>query len=128
MRKIIVFSIFIALVLASPLTIFATEKVVITAQELYRAATQDPKAAEALYLGKTMSIRGVVVATGISRYLTPTVTLSSHNGGPEMIICVLPRLDAGKLSDFTPGQTVTFSGRIHRVSERVVVKESKAVE
>jgi len=104
-------------------TLFGAEPVVISAQDLHKAAASDSKAAEAQYLGKTVLVKGIVVSKGISRYLTPNVVLSSREGGPELVICVLPRLDTGKLADFEPGQTVTFSGRVHRMSERVVMKE-----
>jgi len=85
----------------------------------------NPKAAEEQYLNKTIQVTGIVVSKGISRYLTPTVTLSGSAGGPDMVICVLPRLDAGKLSDFQPGQRVTFSGRVQAMSRLVIMKECR---
>ena len=111
--------------LMGPAAIFGTEPVVFTAQEFHKAGADDSRAAEAQYLGKTVMVRGIVVSKGISRYLTPNVVLSGSKDGPELIICVLPRLDVGKLSDFEPGQSVTFSGRVHRLSQRVILKECK---
>jgi len=108
-----------------PFIILSQEQIVVTAQELQKAIADDPKAAEAMYLNKTILIKGIVVSKGISRYLTPTVTISDSADGPEMAICVLPRLDAGKLSDFQPGQSVTFSGRVQAMSRLVIMKECK---
>ena len=123
MRKLLAVLILGCVLLAGPSVIFGAEPIVITAHELHKTAADDSGAAEARYLNKTVLVTGIVVSKGISRYLTPNVVLSSSKGGPELIICVLPRLDAGKLSDFEPGQTVTFSGRVHRLSTRVVMKE-----
>jgi hypothetical protein len=59
--------------------------------------------------------------------MTPTVMLSDREGGPVQVICVLPRLDAVKLSDFTANQSVVMSGRVNSLSERgVVLKDCKA--
>ena len=116
------------ILLAGPSAVFGAEQEVISAQDLHKAAADNAKAAEAKYLNKTVQVKGIVVSKGMSKYLTPNVVLSSREGGQELIICVLPRLDAGKLSDFTPGQTVTMSGRVHRLGERVVMKECKFVE
>jgi len=123
MRKILAVIILGYMMLMGPNAVFSTEQIVISAAELHKARSDDLKAAEALYLGKTVLVKGIVVSKGISKYLTPNVVLSSHAGGPELIICVLPRLDAGKLSDFEPGQSVTFSGRVQSLTQRVVMKE-----
>ena len=128
MRKLLAVLVFVCTLLIGPFSVFGTELLVISAHDFHKAATDDPTAARELYLGKTVQVSGIVVSKGISRYLTPNVVLSSHAGGPELIICVLPRLDAGKLSDFEPGQSVTFSGRVQRLSERVVMKECQVVK
>ena len=100
---------------------------VIESSELRKAFADDSKAAETRYLGKTILVNGIVLATGMSVYMTPNVTLSDREGGEVQVICVLPRLDAGKLADFTPGRRVTMSGKVYRLSERgVVLKECKA--
>jgi hypothetical protein len=72
-------------------------------------------------------IKGVVVSTGMSRYLTPTVVLADQG---EEVICVLPYAGIplsdrkALLSDYRQGQTVTMSGRVHAMSlERLVLKD-----
>jgi len=109
----------------SPLVVFSAEPQVITVQELQKALTDNRKETETQYLQKNIIVRGIVVSKGISRYLTPNVVLSVTAGGPELVICVLPRADTGKLSDFQIGQTVAFSGRVQAMSQRVVMKECK---
>ena len=128
MQRILALFIVGCILLIGPSTVFGAEPVVIAAYDIHKAASDDSKAADAQYLGKTILVKGIVVSKGISRYLTPTVTLSSREGGPELIICVLPRLDVGKLSNFEPGQSVTFSGRVQRLGERIILKECTAVE
>ena len=123
MKKVLAMLILGCVFLAGPSMIFSAEPQVISAQDLHRAASVDPRAAEAQYLNKTVLVTGIVVSKGMSRYLTPNVVLSASEGGSELVICVLPRRDAGKLSDFEPGQRVTFSGRVHRIGERIVMKE-----
>jgi len=127
MRRVLAVFVLGCTLLAGPAMIFGSQPVVITAEDLLKAATDNPSAAEAQYLNKTVQVKGIVVSKGISRYLTPNVVLSNREGGPELVICVLPRLDTAKLSDFEPGQSVTFSGRVHRLSaQRVIMKECKA--
>ena len=125
MRRILSVFILACTLLMWPSIIFAAEPKVITAQDLFKAVTNDLEAARSLYLYETIHVSGIVVSKGISRYLTPNVVLSDRAGGSEMIICVLPRLDAAKLSDFQPGQSVTFTGRVQAMSQRVVMKECK---
>ena len=108
---------------------FGEEQEAITARDLLRAFTDDHSAAEKKYLNKTMLIEGVVVATGISKYMTPNVELSDRAGGTVQAVCVMPRLDADKLSGFTPGQSVTMSGKVYKLySGRMVIKECKTTE
>jgi len=128
MRRILAAFAFGCAFLAAPAAMSGAEQAVIASHDLYKAVIADSGAVETLYLGKTILVKGIVISTGISRYMTPNVVLSDREGGEAQIICVLPRLDAGKLSDFKPGQIVTMSGRAHRLSERVVLKECKAVE
>ena len=100
------------------------EQAVIESQNLRKAITDDSG-----LIGQIVQVKGIVLSTGISRFMTPNVMLSDSDGGPVQVICVLPRLDAGKLSDFKPGQSVTMAGRVLKVTERgVLLKESKAVE
>ena len=129
MQRVLMVCVIGCMVLAGAPLLFCAEPIAISAHELHRAAAENTRAAEAQYLGKNVVVRGIVVSRGMSRYLTPTVVLSSHAGGPELVICVLPRLDVAKLSDYEPGQTAVFSARVHRLSpERVVLKESKAMD
>ena len=102
------------------------EPAAITAHDLLKAFTDNPGAAETQYLGKTVRIKGVVLSTGISRYMTPNVELSDRAGGTLQAVCVLPRFDADKLSGFTPGQSVTMSGRVYKhFSGRMLIKDCK---
>ena len=106
---------------------FGAEPPTVTAHDLLKAFTDDRSAAETQYLGNTVRIKGIVLATGISRYMTPNVELSDRAGGVVQAICVLPRQDAEKLSGFTPGQDVTMAGRVYKYySGRMVIKECKA--
>ena len=109
--------------------IFSAEQEVITAYDLLKTFTDDQSAAEEQYLNKIVQIEGVVVSTGISRFMTPNVELSDTADGAVQAVCVLPRLDADKLSDFKPGQSVTMSGKVYKFySGRMVIKECKMAE
>lgn len=108
---------------------FGEEQKTITAHDLLKAFTDDPGAAEAQYLNKTVRIEGIVASTGISKYMTPNVELSDRADGTVQAVCVMPRLDADKLSGFTPGQSVTMSGKVYKFySGRMVIKECKTAE
>ena len=102
------------------------EQEVITPYDLRKVVSDDLGAARAQYLNKTVQVKGTVASTYISRFMTPNVVIS--NEGAE-ITCVLPYRDMGKLSNFKPGQAVTMSGRVHVMSENIVLlKESRIVE
>ena len=80
-------------------------------------------------MGQTVQIKGIVLSAGISRFLTPYVELSERQGGPALARFVLPCRDVIKLSSSSPGQSVTMSGRVHRLNEnRVPLKESGTIE
>ena len=129
MRKVLAVFVLACLLLMGHSTLFGAEPVVVSALDLHKAAASDARAAEALYLGKIVQVKGIVVSKGISKYLTPNVVLTSHEGGPELIICVLPRLDVAKLSNFEPGQTATLSGKVYRMGgERIIMKECTVPE
>jgi len=129
MKRILTIFIFGCALLAVPFTVFAAQGEVITASDLRQTFDANPTVTREQFLGKTIQIKGVVVSTGISRYMTPYVELSERQGSPVLALCVLPRLDAGKLSSFTPGQTVTMSGRVQALSEkRILLKESTSVK
>ena len=128
MRRILAVFALCGALLAVPAGMSGAEQAVIASHDLYKAVIDNPGAVQEQYQGKTILVQGIVLSTGISRYMTPNVVLSDREGGEPQIICVLPRLDAGKLSDFKPGQRVTMVGRAHRLSERVVLKECRALE
>ena len=128
MKRVLALIVFCCILLAGVSGVLGADQAVIGAYELHKAASEDRKGAESMYLGQIIQIRGIVVDKGMSRYLTPTVTLSGTAGGEGHIICVLPRLDVGKLSSFKEGQTVTMSGRVQALGQRIIVKESKVVE
>ena len=108
---------------------FSAEQKIVAAHDLLKAFTDNRNAAEEQYLGKIILINGVVLATGISKYMTPNVELSDRKDGVTQVICVLPRLDADKLSGFAPGQNVTMSGKVYKHSSgRMIVKECGIVE
>ena len=118
----------ILLLAAAGLAFAEAEK--ISARDLWEAFRSDAEEATARYMGETMVVSGVVVETGMSIYMTPNVRISDTEGGPIYAICVLPRADVFKLSDFKPGQPVAFTGRIYsagRDDKGVVIKECKAV-
>ena len=125
MKGILTVLIVCALLAGSP-TASGAEGEVITPYDLRKASIDNLSAAKEQYLNKTVLIKGVVISTGMSRYMTPNVVLSDQ--GAEAI-CVLPYLDVAKLSGFNQGQTVTMSGRVHNMTEeRTVIKECRAVE
>jgi len=95
------------------------------AQHLWKTYPEDQN-----LVGKTVQVSGVVVETGMSIYMTPTVRLSDKAGGDSYVICVLPRKDTGLLSSFTVGEQVTMRGRVYSRSSSgiIVVKESQRVE
>ena len=131
MKKILAVLIIGYIILSVPFFAFGAdgEVITITALELHQAFISNPTATEEQYLNKTIQLTGIVTVKGMSRYMTPNVELADHKDGTVLAICVLPRLDVGKLSNFKPGQKATFSGRVHRLTEtRIILKECKAVE
>jgi hypothetical protein len=129
MRKIFTALVLFGVMFAEAGVVYGTETTPTAVRDLRQAFAGNRAEADARYLGETVPVTGVVLSTGISRYMTPTVMLSDHAGGELYVICVLPRLDVGKLSDFEPGQSVAMIGRVYRLSERgVVLKECKAAE
>lgn len=116
---------------------------IIPIQNIANLARTNSATAKEQYMGKTIQFTGVVVDTGMSRFLTPYVDLSDRVGGNKMARCVLPyggiTRGRGQLSDFSVGQTVTMSGRVQAVFENdgnnypnisygILTKDSKLVE
>ena len=101
----------------------------ITAAELWRDFENNEKLAAEKHLGQTRTINGTVTGTGMSIYMTPNVMLSDGEKNKTMVICVLPRKDTEKLSDYQTGMEVVMKGRIYRRTERgIVVKECRPGE
>jgi hypothetical protein len=130
MKKILSTFVFVCVLLAFASAVSGTEAV-ISPHDLLKASSGDLNAAKEKYLNKTVLLKGVVVSTGMSRYMTPNVVITDQ--GAEAI-CVLPYVGiaywnrSAQLDDFEKGQTVTMSGRVHNMTkERVVLKECKAV-
>ena len=101
-----------------------------TAKDFWQEFQDDRHNAEAKYIGQTLNYTGVVVDTGISIYLTPNVMLSDSPGGRTYLVCVPPRADVNKLSEFKKGEQITMTGRVYRskAGGGVVIKESKRVD
>ena len=97
------------------------------AKDFWQKFEDNRQKAQEEYIGKTMNFTGVVIETGMSVYLTPTVKLSDAPDGSTYLICVLPRADAGKLSEYTRGDQVTMTGRVYssNAGKAVVIKECK---
>ena len=129
MKRISLASLLVFTLLVACSTIAAASQEVISAADLFKAYQTNASVTKEKYLNKTIQINGVVVETYMSRYMTPNVDLSDRASGDVMAICVLSRLDMGKLSNYTPGQTATFSGRVHAFGEnRIIIKDTKPVE
>lgn len=107
----------------------ATESV--SARDLSEAFAVSEEAARERFAADEIIVSGVVNSAEISIYLTPAITLSDMQGGEAYAVCVLPRLDALKLSNFSPGDTVKLKGRFYRYDPTrrlVVVKQCVQVE
>ncbi|CAK7035183.1 MAG: hypothetical protein DELT_00532 [Desulfovibrio sp.] len=102
----------------------------IEAKALYRAFQEDRKGAEAIYSGKTVRVKGVVLYAGPDKYGLPSVDLSDTPGGGYYVICVLPFTDFLKLRGVEKGQEITMEGEYRHLSDNglVVVKQSKIVK
>ena len=101
----------------------------ISAKDFWQEFQNDKQKAEAKYIGQTLNYTGIVTGTGISIYMTPNVMLSDSADGQNYLICVLPRADVNKLSDFSKGDLVTMTGRVNssKAGGGVVIKECRRV-
>ena len=101
----------------------------ISAKDFWQEFQNDKQKADAKYIGQTLNYTGIVTGTGISIYMTPNVMLSDSADGQNYLICVLPRADVNKLTDFNKGDTVTMTGRVNssKAGGGVVIKECKQV-
>jgi hypothetical protein len=78
-------------------------------------------------IGNKVTISAIVADTHISVYLTPVVSLVDKSGDEVKVICVLPRLDAGKLSSFKSGEKVKMVGNLYAArEEKIVIKQCQA--
>jgi len=59
-------------------------------RDLHDEFTVDRHAAEPKYYGKFLTVEGVSIRTGKSRYGTPVVEVSDRAGGPQLATFVLP--------------------------------------
>lgn len=103
----------------------------VPARDLSEAFAVSEEAARERFAADEIIVSGVVKSAEISIYLTPAITLSDRQGGEAYAVCVLPRLDALKLSGFSPGDVVKLQGRFYRYDPTrrlVVVKQCVQVE
>ena len=123
MKKIIL--LFMAVCLLP--TVFADE--LVTVPSLLEEFQSDSDAFREKHIGNKVTISAVVADTHISIYLTPVVSLVEKVGDEAKIICVLPRLEANKLSNFKKGQKVTMSGTLYAArEEKIVIKQCQVEE
>ena len=102
---------------------------IMTAKDFWQEFQNNKQDAETRYIGQTLKYTGIVAGTGISIYMTPNVMLSDSSDGQTYLICVLPRADVNKLSEFKKGDKITMIGRVYRSKSGggVVIKECKQV-
>lgn len=96
--------------------------------DLWQEFQKDEDAAVKRYTGQQLTVNGIVTDTGISIYATPYVSLSNEKDGTVYAVCVLPRADFKKLSDYKKGETVAMTGNFYAVRERIVIKQCKTAK
>ena len=100
----------------------------VEARELWQEFKDDQQGAAARYFTRQVTVSGVVIEAGMSIYATPAIRLSDVQGGDVYVICVLPRVDAFKLSNFKTGERATLTGTVrHNNKGTIVIKECRAV-
>ena len=100
-------------------------------RDLHNEFTADRAAAARAYYGKFLTLEGISIRTGKSRFGTPVVEVSDVEGGPLLAIFVLPFDDRIKESfrlvrGVPLGVTVTVKGECRVFSEDgtvLVIKE-----
>jgi hypothetical protein len=111
------------------MTGLAVAEETVGAKALWQAFQDNQQAAADKYFTRQVTVSGIVAETGISIYATPNVKLSDVKGGEVYVICVLPRTDAFKLSNFTIGERTSLVGTVrHNNRGPVVIKECRAVK
>ncbi|MCL2101049.1 MAG: hypothetical protein FWH22_04975 [Fibromonadales bacterium] len=104
---------------------FATETA--TPSSLWSAFQAEPEAFRQKHSGSKITISAIVADTHISIYATPVVSLVDKAGDEIRVICVLPRLDVGKLSSFKTGERVKMTGNFYSArEEKIVIKQCQA--
>ena len=107
-------------------TVMAGEAVAVKA--LWQEFQNNQQAAADKYFTREVTVSGVVVEAAMSIYATPAIRLSDVKDGETYVICVLPRADMLKLSDFKPGERATLIGTVrHNNKGAVVIKECRVV-
>ncbi|MDO8367978.1 MAG: hypothetical protein Q7T20_14345 [Saprospiraceae bacterium] len=84
-------------------------EVEVEAATLFKAYNTDETAANGKYLGKTISVTGVVKETSQSVGNPAKITLET--GDEFTVICELDALSQHSRTDFAAGETVTFKGK-----------------
>jgi len=98
-----------------------------TPSALWSAFQADPDAFRQAHAERSITISAVVADTHISRYLTPVVSLVDKIQDEVRVICVLPRADTHKLSDFKKGDRIMITGNFRAArEERIVIKQCQA--
>jgi len=95
---------------------------------LWQEFQDNQQAAADKYFTREATVSGVVVEAAMSIYATPAIRLSDVKDGEIYVICVLPRADMLKLSDFKPGERATLIGTVrHNNKGTVVIKGCRVV-
>ena len=100
----------------------------IEVKALWQEFQDNQQAAAGKYFTREVTVSGVVVEAAMSIYATPAIRLSDVKAGKIYVVCVLPRADMLKLSDFKPGARATLIGTVrHNNSGPIVIKECRLV-
>jgi hypothetical protein len=100
----------------------------IEVKDLWQEFQHNQQAAADKYFTREAAVSGVVIEAAMSIYATPAIRLSDVKGGEIYVVCVLPRADMLKLSDFKPGERATLIGTVrHNNTGPVVIKGCRAV-
>ncbi|MFC9876175.1 OB-fold protein [Nocardia salmonicida] len=97
-------------------------------RDLYNEFTADAAAAELAYYGKFLTLEGISIRTGESRYGTPVVEASDVPGGLQLATFVLPfdhrKEESFRLVRSVPlGVPVTVRGECRVFSTVLVIKQ-----
>jgi len=109
------------LLLAAISVAFANE--LTTPGTLWKAYQTNPEKFVENHTGTKINIEATVEDTHISIYLTPVVSLVDKNGEVPKVICVLPRTDTPKLSNYKKGEKVKMTGNFYAAHEKIVIKQ-----